>query len=559
MTNKKKGFTLIELLVAILIVALVGTVGFISIRAVIDNSKKKSNSLNLNNIYDAAYNYTLEYKKIDDFWFEDDESQFEYSCSTIQNIINKGFLKENVFGTYNINNDLVEINGDTSIKIVRNKSTKTIEKSYVIDDISCNELDELELEIKLPLPDGLDNWYKSNFNIEINLLKSFSTGISKYVYSVIDNGKYIYLEDLNNPLNNVTYNFSYNSKNVSFCVNAFSNKEKSKMICTDYIKVDTHSPIINDININDEDIYTISKEIEINNFTEETSGINKFEYYLTSDINEIGDISSLKLNDKILFDTDIDGSYLLVRGIDNAGNIGDWSLPKKILVDTKPPIINKNNDLYEVTNNSNIEIIDNYFTVNQNGKGKIVDSYCYLDNNNKVSNTSNLAIGSYKVTCEVIKENKLKSNDSIELIVKQGYKCDEGILLTKDDAYVCVVSASEKGWYITTSECLEYGQCCDYEDKRVNDCNICGILNDDGSPECDACTDKCTGPNKLQCLVACKSPCQDKCRTCTVREKVCKKCCIDSKKVKTYYCETNWKVFAGSDESLKCYKNASRG
>ncbi len=559
MKNKKKGFTLIELLVVILIVALVGTVGFISIRAVIDNSKEKKNSLNLNNIYDAAYNYTLEYKKIDDFWFEDDESQFEYSCSTVQNIINKGFLKENVFGTYNINIDLVEINGDTSIKVVRNKSTKTIEKSYVIDDISCNELDELELEIKLPLPDGLDNWYKSNFNIEINLLKSFSTGISKYVYSVIDNGKNIYLEDLNNPLDNVTYNFSYNSKNVSFCVNAFSNKEKSKMICTDYIKVDTHSPIINDININDEDIYTISKEIEINNFTEETSGINKFEYYLTSDINEIDNISSLKLNDKILFDTDIDGSYLFVRGIDNAGNVGEWSVPKKILVDTKPPIINKNNDLYEVTNNSNIEIIDNYFIVNQNGKGKIVDSYCYLDNTNKVSNTSNLEVGSYKVTCEIVKENKLKSNDSIELIVKQGYKCDEGILLSKDDSYICVVSASEKGWYITTSECLEHGECCDYEERRINDCNICGILNDDGSPECDACTDKCTGPNKLQCLAACKSPCQDKCRTCTVREKVCNPCCINSKKVKTYYCETNWKVFAGSDENLKCYKNASRG
>ena len=41
MKNKKKGVTLIELLVVILIVALVGTVGFISIRAVIDNSKEK--------------------------------------------------------------------------------------------------------------------------------------------------------------------------------------------------------------------------------------------------------------------------------------------------------------------------------------------------------------------------------------------------------------------------------------------------------------------------------------------------------------------------------------
>lgn len=561
MKNKRKGFTLIELLITIVIMSLVVVLTFNIIQSAIDKSKVNSNEITFSSIVKSANNYTMEFKNQDKYWFEDTtDDNVEFACTTVQALINKGMLSDSAIGEYKINDKTIEISNDTSIKTIRNKDTKVVSDTVLIDDIACDEVDDVDLKIELPSPDGLDNWYKNNFDITITLNKAFSTGISKYVYEVYDNGNYIPIGQLESPQKNSKYNFKYNGNDISFCVNALSNKDKTKRVCSDRIKVDTKQPTIDSLDIDFEEIYSTSKTIRINSYTERTSGIKEFQYYLT-DSATLPDINtesseSLGLNTSKTFNNDMDGTYIYFRGIDNAGNVGNWSSPKRIYIDISKPIITKNGTSFEAKSSDNVEIIDKYFTYDSNGKGKITNKYCYTTSSSKkIYKVNELKVGTYNVTCEVVKENGLKASDSIELIVKQGYSCQIGTLYEKStDNYICIANASSESWYSTSRECVETTESCTTSSKRVMDCNLCGVLNDTGSKECDACTDAC-GDN-LKCLSNCKSPCQDPCKTCTVTTETCRDVCRSYETIYTYYCKSGWSSYSGSGSSLKCYKSA---
>ena len=167
MKNKKKGFTLIELLVAILIVALVGTVGFISIKAIIDNSKEKSNALNISNIIKGARSYTEEFKTMDKYWFVDNETNEEYSCTTVGMLINKGFLKDSILDTVIGGKNVTR---DTSIKIKRNKNTKVNDTEDILfNNITCDELADIKMEFDISGETGNSGWYIKDVNVKISV------------------------------------------------------------------------------------------------------------------------------------------------------------------------------------------------------------------------------------------------------------------------------------------------------------------------------------------------------------------------------------------------------
>ena len=127
------------------------------------------NKVTISNVNKSAISYTNEFKKQNRYWFEDIENDSEeYACTTVQMLINKGLLDESVIGEYDVEEKIISITADTSIKTIRDKTTKVVSDSTLIDDVACDEVDDLELEIKMPDPDGLDNWYKSNFNIEVD-------------------------------------------------------------------------------------------------------------------------------------------------------------------------------------------------------------------------------------------------------------------------------------------------------------------------------------------------------------------------------------------------------
>ena len=162
------GFTLIELLVTILIVALVGTVGFISIKAVIDNSKERSNTLNVTNIVKSARSYTEEFKTMDKYWFVDtSNTEEEYSCTTVGMLINKGFLKDSILDTII---DGKNVTRDTSVSIKRNKNTKVNNnEDIVFNSPDCDELADIKMEFDISGETGNPGWYIKDVNVKITV------------------------------------------------------------------------------------------------------------------------------------------------------------------------------------------------------------------------------------------------------------------------------------------------------------------------------------------------------------------------------------------------------
>ena len=88
--KNNKGFTLIELLVTIAIITLVlGITGYSVIR-IINSSKEKSQAISISNVKSAARAYIEEYPVT---WTEEENGY--YTCISINQLVEKGYLKEN--------------------------------------------------------------------------------------------------------------------------------------------------------------------------------------------------------------------------------------------------------------------------------------------------------------------------------------------------------------------------------------------------------------------------------------------------------------------------------
>ena len=112
MKLNKKGFTLIELLVTILIVGLVIGFSAYGIISIIDNSSEQAIVLSENNLKEAARIYSREVSS--DSWKTN--SEYEYFCVTVGELMNKGLLDKKA-----------EINGNITrndfVIVKRNKVT----------------------------------------------------------------------------------------------------------------------------------------------------------------------------------------------------------------------------------------------------------------------------------------------------------------------------------------------------------------------------------------------------------------------------------------------------
>ena len=136
----KKGFTLVELLAVIVVITLISSVGIITYLKTINNSKSKATLLAINNIKEAAYLYskegTDEIEWVNSYDKEGKESG-KYACVSVQQLINKGYFKDNFFdkeiykGSEITKNTFIEVSMGTNndnLKVVVNKSDNTKDK-----------------------------------------------------------------------------------------------------------------------------------------------------------------------------------------------------------------------------------------------------------------------------------------------------------------------------------------------------------------------------------------------------------------------------------------------
>ncbi len=155
----KKGFTLVELLAVIVVITLISGVGIITYLKTINNSKSKATLLAINNIKEAAYLYskegTDEIEWVNSYGKDGKESG-KYACVSVQQLINKGYFKDNfldkeIYKNSKIKKDtFIEVSMGTNndnLKVVVNKNDNTKDKcigSAINGNLFHLKLDKLE-------------------------------------------------------------------------------------------------------------------------------------------------------------------------------------------------------------------------------------------------------------------------------------------------------------------------------------------------------------------------------------------------------------------------------
>ena len=123
--GKKNGFTLVELLATIIILGIiVSIVGYVAINA-INKSKEKSYKVTINEIEKDTNNYLMENSNRL-FFLTNNDKGYEYQCVMVENLVDYGYLNNNIVKSNVSKNDTVSLND--YIYIERNKDTKSIEK-----------------------------------------------------------------------------------------------------------------------------------------------------------------------------------------------------------------------------------------------------------------------------------------------------------------------------------------------------------------------------------------------------------------------------------------------
>ena len=126
----RKGFTLIELLATIAIIGLVIGLSTFGIIKIVENSKNKAKDISMDSIKSSARIYSEEASSSD--WKNITNEDYKYFCVTIQELINKGLLKEKEIK----NLDITKTN---YVAVMKNKLTETVEKEEIISsDINNN-------------------------------------------------------------------------------------------------------------------------------------------------------------------------------------------------------------------------------------------------------------------------------------------------------------------------------------------------------------------------------------------------------------------------------------
>lgn len=136
----KKGFTLVELLAVIVVITLISGVGIITYLKTINNSKSKATLLAINNIKEAAYLYskegTDEIEWVNSYGKDGKESG-KYACVSVQQLINKGYFKDNFFDKEIYKNSKIDKNtfievsmgtNNDNLKVVVNEKNDTENK-----------------------------------------------------------------------------------------------------------------------------------------------------------------------------------------------------------------------------------------------------------------------------------------------------------------------------------------------------------------------------------------------------------------------------------------------
>ena len=178
--KNNKGFTLIELLAVVAVLGVLLSITLYVTMDVVDSARRKSYEVTLNNVEKHAGTYVYENSgKI----FFLNSGAIEYQCVKVQDLIDMGYLNENVVNSPISSSSNVTKN--SYVYIERNASTKTITKSiydFAMND-SCSIATSAKGDITFSVSPDLNKWAKEKEVQIVYRLKDSSVSHS-YTYMV---------------------------------------------------------------------------------------------------------------------------------------------------------------------------------------------------------------------------------------------------------------------------------------------------------------------------------------------------------------------------------------
>lgn len=352
--KKKGGFTLIELLVVIAILAVVVSFTIFVFTNLINSSKEKSYTVTINEIEKNASSYLIENADRLFYITDNNNSNIEYQCLTVEDLINYGYFNNDVLESEIKRNQTVS--KDDYIYIERDKKTKTITKSkYVLDDEElidiCNVAVKATGDISIDVePSGLSGY--KDISITYTIKNANNINDYDYTYNYSNSGVVTVISS--EPMlkkirvtdnGTISANIIYTKDNSSIC-------DKSKNI-TDIDKTPPLIEIKSDLKKVYGDSFDLYEGVTI---TDNSGKIASKKVYLEN--KEITSYGDLSLGDNIV-------TY---RATDNFGNEATASrkitlvaVTGSILIDVTPSELSGYKDVTITYKLDNAIDVDDYY------------------------------------------------------------------------------------------------------------------------------------------------------------------------------------------------------
>lgn len=322
----KKGYTLIELLVTILIISLIFTIAGFTIVKILDTSKTQSNNISIKGIKTSASQYIYEEKNEDKYWFVTDDN-IEYACTTVEVLINKGYLKQNVIG-FDIEGQ--KLAKETSVRVERDKDTKVYKDEILFNTNECNSTNEIKLtfEVSGTHNEGYEDWYNNDVTIKIEAENE--NQIKEYTYFVNNEEKK--LDETIYANNNWKIIVTEEGTNIDVCVNTIDLKDKVSEFClkdeNKTYNMDKTPPNAPTMTLELEEGYKIISNNATDNITKKEDLI----YFLSKNSN------TTKESANYLYAVDTylpSGEEVISYVIDEAGNKSTTTTRNLVITDTE--------------------------------------------------------------------------------------------------------------------------------------------------------------------------------------------------------------------------------
>ena len=359
--KNKLGFTLTELLASIIVLAIICSITIYTAVNVIKSSKEKSYEVTKNEIKSNTNQYLLENNdRLVFLPINTDNS--EYQCITVQNLIDYGYLDNNV-----VNSNISEkekVKKTDYIYIEKSMSDKAVVKIVYPVSEEKNASDRCDLIVKglgnitISSNPSIDSWSKFKNITIIYSLKNINDVNStyNYIYSYTGENSLTKNEEKLKTIN-VTSN---GTLTASILYEKDSNPFEQKI--EEITKVDNDKPVISLVNDNSKKT-TVKKSTTIPiKVTDESSGVDLASFTKEDIVVKIGNVN---ITDFTLTNKN-NGTYdLKINDLKNAGKVTITIEANKVLDKVIDDVKNGND---KTILNPNIEF-DNTYIVKYNSNG----------------------------------------------------------------------------------------------------------------------------------------------------------------------------------------------